>query len=88
VTLYRAFDALSSYFLCSNDSNGVCVARKLVRALEMSGNWVRENGVWLRRLLGAVGFDGREMKAGALKTAGCGNRSVCGVEQTRQIRCC
>lgn len=38
-------DDLSSYFLCSNDSNGLDRLRKLMRGLGMCGNLVVENGV-------------------------------------------
>jgi hypothetical protein len=38
-------DNLSRYFLCSNDSNGMWMGRKLIRGMGMRGNLVRENGV-------------------------------------------
>jgi hypothetical protein len=38
-------DDLSSYFLSSNDSNGVPMGRKLIRALGMGENLVIENDV-------------------------------------------
>jgi len=43
VTVAR--DALSSYFLCSNDSNGVLMGRKLTGGLGMRGILVIENCV-------------------------------------------
>ena len=42
---YRVSDNLSSYFLYSNDSNGVFVGCKLIRGLGMRGNLVLENCV-------------------------------------------
>lgn len=45
---YRAFDDLSSYFLCSNDSNGIRMSRKLIGGTGMGRNLVRENGVCAR----------------------------------------
>jgi len=45
---YRVSDDLSSYFLCSNDSNRALMGRKLIRGLEMRGNLVLENGVCVR----------------------------------------
>ena len=42
---YRVSDDLSSYFLYSNDSNGVFVGCKLIRGLGMRGNLVLENCV-------------------------------------------
>jgi hypothetical protein len=38
-------DDLSSYFLCSNESNGVGMGCELIRGLGMRGNLVREDGV-------------------------------------------
>ena len=37
---YHACDDLSSYFLCSNDSNGALMGLKLIRGLGMRGNLV------------------------------------------------
>ena len=37
-------DVLSSYFLCSNDSNRMLVRRKLIIGLGMRGNLALENG--------------------------------------------
>ena len=45
---YRAFDDLSIYLLCGNDSNGMRVGRKLIRGMRMRGHLVRENGVCVR----------------------------------------
>jgi hypothetical protein len=45
---YRIFDNLSRYSLCSNDSNGMRMGRKLIRGMGMHGNLVRENGVCVR----------------------------------------
>jgi hypothetical protein len=41
-------DNLSRSFLCSNDSNGLRMACKLIRGLGMGGNLVLENGVCMR----------------------------------------
>jgi hypothetical protein len=38
-------DDVSSYFLCSNDSNGMHMRRKSIRGLEMRGNLVVEGPV-------------------------------------------
>jgi hypothetical protein len=38
-------DNLSSYLLCSNDSNDVGIGCKLIRRLRMRGNLARESGV-------------------------------------------
>jgi hypothetical protein len=42
-------DDLSSYFLCSNDSNGVRSGRKFIRGLGMRGDLTFENGVCVRQ---------------------------------------
>ena len=42
------FDGLSSYFLCSNDSNRQHTACKLIKGMGMHGNLVRENDVCMR----------------------------------------
>lgn len=39
-------DALSSYFLCSNDSNHLYLGRKVMKGMGMCGKLVRENGVY------------------------------------------
>jgi hypothetical protein len=46
VTAWR--DALSSYFLCSNDSNRVYLGRKVMVGMGMRGNLARENGGYMR----------------------------------------
>jgi hypothetical protein len=38
-------DDLSSYFLCSNDSNGVRIGRKLISGLRMRENLALKNGI-------------------------------------------
>src|SRR5580704_12374204 len=45
---YRICDNLSRYFLCSNDSNGVRMGRKLTRGMGMHGNFVCGDGVCVR----------------------------------------
>jgi|HubBroStandDraft_1064217.scaffolds.fasta_scaffold553298_1 hypothetical protein len=55
-------DDLSSYFLCSNDSNGKRIGRKLNRGMGMRGNSVLENGGCGVRL-SRGGSEGSEVKA-------------------------
>ena len=42
---YQIYDNFSRYFLCSNDSNGMRVERKLIRGIGIRGDLVRKNGV-------------------------------------------
>jgi hypothetical protein len=53
-------DNLSRYMLCSNDSNGGWMERKLIRRTGMRGNLVRENGVCARPV---VASEGSEVKS-------------------------
>jgi hypothetical protein len=57
-------DDLSSYFLCSNDSNDMHIECKLIRGMEMSGKLVGKNGFvtvqWSRQVDFLVGkYEGR-----------------------------
>ena len=53
-------DNLSRYFLCSNDSNGMRMGRKLIRGMGMDGNLVRGNGVCAGPV---VASEGSEVKS-------------------------
>ena len=67
---YRVFDDLSSYFLCSNDSNDMRVGRKLIKGMGMHGKLAHENGVCVRAWVSPVDSERSEVKTRTLKTAG------------------
>jgi hypothetical protein len=62
-TLYitASCDDLSSYFLCSNDSNELLGGRKLIRGLEMRGNFVIEKRCLAGPSWGVAAFDGTRL---------------------------
>jgi len=70
---YRIFDNLSRYFLCSNDSNGIRMGRKLIRVLGMGGNLVRASGVCVRPRLSTVGPEGSKIKESRTQDPGSKN---------------
>jgi hypothetical protein len=67
---YRVSDNLSSYFLCSNDSNGIHMGRKLMSGMGMHRNLARETRNWclFEVRLSPVRSEGSEVKTSTLKT--------------------
>jgi|GEM_PF-3609624 len=69
VYVTATLDNLSSYFLYSNDSNGVRVGRKLIRGMGIYGIWGAKM-VFVSGRLSPVGSEVSEVKTRTLKSAG------------------